>query len=472
MPIPVFVQGNYHKSSNPNGPTGNAFKIPLIDPSLSGNCLVLDVAYPHGSTVSSITDDQSNSWSTTPDVSVDAGVGNLVSAIFVLKNAAANTRMITFNFSAAVASFKAHISEYYNVDQTTPTSGTKAGSTTQTTGGTISTGAFTPSTDNTLIHHFSQCNDQSLDSMGFPITPVTGVTPGTGFTLMQGDRYLGTYTQDCPQTTAASINPGIALTGASGRPWNSLAVALRGASAGTAPSPDLPRIRAIWHLMKNDLLTSTPWDAPTVGNTLLVGTTYGRADTNLTAVSDTASNTFKDKTVNAVACQMFAAAPATPALSNVVTITTTAGALTFEIWDILNGGTYDKATNGTGTQSGTSDIPVLVNHTVLNPGGVVVMVNQFGTGPASGAIAGSDGLYDSVWFTGQDDTSSDFDTGDCIMHVYPTIVGDLLTFGTSMANGTGGTGWDATAFEFAPPVRRLLPPKSSRPAPFKPGLAR
>src|SRR6266853_4532174 len=126
MATPTLFQ-HVMGGSNPNaGGTslpGNNYKFTLPNAVGVGNCLILGLSYPSGATLSSITDTQTNSWSTTPAVSADAGAGNMKSGLWVLKSSAAGVTTITVSFSANVNEFRYKISEFYNVDTVAPVDG-------------------------------------------------------------------------------------------------------------------------------------------------------------------------------------------------------------------------------------------------------------------------------------------------------------------------------------------------------------
>lgn len=433
MATPTLVQHAHHKCHNPNGPTSTgAFKIPLIDPTLSGNCIVLFLTWENGKTVS-ITDDQSNTW---PAAARSVNNGSLNTAIYVLPNATAGTRVISVTPSAGITHLQAIVSEWFNIATSSPVDGSNGAN------NSLSAGSFTPGSDGCLILSYVMCNDQDLDL----ISPaVTAITKGSNFTIDSADVSFGFVTQHYIQPTAQSINPAITITGGSGRTWSSVAVALKNATAGTAPADGI-RIKRMQHQQKNTVATSYVQRFPTEGNLVLVGTSYGAGDMNLTAISDTASNTYTENIpTGANPCQIFIAPNATPNSDNVLTITTNAAPGVIVFWDVVQAGAYTSNSYAEGTQSGTNNITGAPLYTPTVSSGLVVAIAQFGTGPP--AASAGDGRHDSVHFVGQDDTSADFDSGDGYQHAYNTSTSQL-SFGYDMENGAGGTGWSADAWGF------------------------
>src|SRR5882724_13531999 len=112
---PTLVQHYYTGTNSPvRGLTATNYAFRLPNKTLSGNCLIMFLDYPHGVSVSSITDDGNNTWPAAA-VTADGSVGSAATAAYVLPNGASGTRTITVTVSAAVAVVHAVFLEYYNV---------------------------------------------------------------------------------------------------------------------------------------------------------------------------------------------------------------------------------------------------------------------------------------------------------------------------------------------------------------------
>ena len=125
---PTLVQ-HYYTGTNspPRGLTATNYTFRLPNKTLPGNCLIMFLDYPHGVSVSSITDDGLNTWPAAA-VTADSGVGSTVTGAYVLPNAASGTRVITVTFTAAVAGVHAVFLEYYNVAISNAVGGTASAS--------------------------------------------------------------------------------------------------------------------------------------------------------------------------------------------------------------------------------------------------------------------------------------------------------------------------------------------------------
>ena len=117
MPVPTLAQRRAFGAMAPGrglSPAAN-FTIRMQNPVAAGNCVVLLIDYSSGMTVSSITDDASNAWSTTPAVSANAGSGKNKTEAYVLLNANAGARNFTITFSAALNNVHFILLEYFNI---------------------------------------------------------------------------------------------------------------------------------------------------------------------------------------------------------------------------------------------------------------------------------------------------------------------------------------------------------------------
>jgi hypothetical protein len=265
--ISSSVSGLPGVSDNP----GNAFKCPIVTSVGAGNCIVLSCSYPHGATPT-ITDDNGNTWNSTPVVSADSGVGGMVAAIFVLPNANAGKTTLTVTFGADVQPFAAKITEWSGVATVSPVTGSHGAN--SVAGASLAAGAFTPTNNNAnggnLIFAYYACFSTSAG--GNP----TSWVPGGSFTLLDGD--IGWQTnQGFPhasqfwlQTTAASVNPSITSTGDTADSFNCVAVALKASSAAGTPTPSGIHINKVLHFSTTSAPATWNLQTPTTGNLYVV----------------------------------------------------------------------------------------------------------------------------------------------------------------------------------------------------------
>ena len=123
---PALVHSNNLSALiNATGP-GNNFRIQYGGSmgmgTLGGNLLVLSMTYPHGSTVSSIVDNRSSTYTLGPIA--DSGTGGWVTAMYYAPGAVAGITQITVNFSSTVNDWHGSVREYSGVATSSPLDGT------------------------------------------------------------------------------------------------------------------------------------------------------------------------------------------------------------------------------------------------------------------------------------------------------------------------------------------------------------
>lgn len=294
LPIPTLMQ-HVASSTNPLGVgiSGNNYKIRPPNAVGAGNCLILGITYPHGSTPT-ITDDNGNTWPGAAAVSVDAGVGGYVAAIFVLPNAAAGLTVINVAFGGNVIPFQFTFSEYNNIAIVSPVNGSHG---TADVSGTTSraAGSFTPTNNDAsggnLIWNYV------APSGGISSNPSSWAA-GASFTLLDADIAWNTNqgfphaSQVLLQTTAGAVNPTITSNGDSTDGFNCVAIALKVANAGTA-KPNGIHINKIIHQTSNIPPTSS-WTVqfPTTGNLRVFTANEASGVINITGVTDSDGGTW------------------------------------------------------------------------------------------------------------------------------------------------------------------------------------
>ena len=115
---PTLIQ-HVASSANPVGLgiPGNNYKIPLPNPVLAGDALVLAITYSHGNLVT-ISDTLRQIW---PAASIveDGGANNYTTAIYVRCGSAGGSETITVGLSSSVLPFEYTVSEFNNVATST-----------------------------------------------------------------------------------------------------------------------------------------------------------------------------------------------------------------------------------------------------------------------------------------------------------------------------------------------------------------
>jgi hypothetical protein len=199
--------------------------------SLSGNCLVMAIENDSGFTLSTPTDNKSNTWHEGPSVTNTSGHVQL-SGWYT--TGAAGTTTIKINTSGSSASgsitaFSVKISEIYNSNCTLDTSGSASAS--------KSVSLSTTTTDFLW---------EASDDMSNLDPGLTSITAGTGFTLLSANREAGAVAQWNPSAPSGSNT--CTLTTSGSDTWSSICMAFQAASGGTAPSGMyVNHIQAEWY---------------------------------------------------------------------------------------------------------------------------------------------------------------------------------------------------------------------------------
>lgn len=305
---PTLVQHVAGAMENNNGYGAPSIVAQLPNPTLAGNALVLCVQMDQpGGVGVTVADDKANAWQAGPS---RVGTNQTLSLFYAL-NAVGGTRAVTMTFSGATKPnrVQASMSEFYNVASSSAADGSSGGASTSP----VSSGSFTPTTGGDLIYHcgVDDANPGSYNG--------SSISAGSGFTLLHADRQVGTAAQYQVQTTAGTVNP--SFTVGSDR-WDSVAIALKSASAGTAPAAGI-RIVHVQHSLlawvdnagRPNHPTPVVLQFPSSGN-LLVGL-FNHSGYFLTGVTDSAGNTWQtavqqlDSPAQVVSSQIVYAANAT-----------------------------------------------------------------------------------------------------------------------------------------------------------------
>jgi Fibronectin type III domain/Putative Ig domain len=417
----------------------------------AGNCIVLVLDYSNGITVSSITDDATNTWSATPAVSANAGSGRNKTEAYVLQNSNAGARNFTITFSAAENNVHFILLEYYNV-ATTGAVGVTASSTTARAP-TISTSAIAP-TEGSLVLHYSMDNS-ALIGEG---VAVTSFTAGTGWTLEAADYASGNsggpvdmsfFVLQTRIASGGSVTPTVTTTGTT--TVNSIALELKAASAGTPPPTGIRVLRMQDYLNSNIDVATWSEPFPCSGNLLAVFESNG----DITSViSDSNSNTWAIpvRGVNSDVCSLnYAKNPITN--STLVMhwpITGTGQNTTVTAYDITGADTVSpyvqSVTTGPSAVNGHfTGQPII---TPQRENGVVIVVMGDGIGPTTELTQPAGAFYLSASYPGEVDNDTINNADGYAIYYYGT---DLSTQNYGWYIPTGGDSANATAVEFAVP---------------------
>jgi hypothetical protein len=265
--------------------SGDNFKLRPANNTKAGNALVLKITYPHAKTPV-VTDTNGNTWPAVSSMpTVDAGVGGLITSVFVLPNANAGYTVLNVAFGSLVTPFFYEYGEITNIALSNPINGWHAAA--NQTGTSIAAGSFTPTTNNdTLGGNFilAFCDECVDGGEGSP----TAFAPGGSFQLLSANTAAGTTQNGYPhsamywvQATQAAVNPTFTLTG--GNSFNALALALKAVSAGSDRDAGI-HVKNILHNSRANPPTSN-WQmqVPASGNLWVLEINLGEL---VTAVSD------------------------------------------------------------------------------------------------------------------------------------------------------------------------------------------
>jgi hypothetical protein len=433
--IPTLIQHVTTSSNYDPSELGNNFKIHLADPALASNCIILGIRYPDaaGRTVT-IGDNRGNAWLTGPTVSNNG----IRSRIFYVTGVAAGTRDVTVTFDAKVTGFQAQISEFYNVAVNFALDGSSGSATSPNPA--ITGGSLTTSVAGDLVYNYVTTND-------FGAT-ITGITAGAGFTLLSADRLRASAAQYRVQSQPGAITPAMTVASASGS-MNSLAIALKGATAGTPPPPGI-RVTHVYHGYW--LGSPAKLQFPSTGNLLVLATSFGNLNSNISSIASTPGNTWTKVTippVDGTDPQMLYAANATTGPSLEFAINASAAFVQFVIYDVTGASTapFDGAGKASGNNASNATILGAPHITSTAPG-LIIATLPMGHGPPVNCTAPGC-LFDAVTYPGEADGST-FESSDGYAHLYHSTAG-ATSFDWQPASVELPSAWFALAAAFKSP---------------------
>ncbi len=429
---PVLIQ-HVASSANPVGlgNPGNNFKIPLPNPVLAGDALVLAITYPHGSTPT-VSDSLGQSWPAAA-ITKDGGSGNYASQIYVLCGSAGGTDTITVGLGSSTLPFEYTVSEFNNVATTGCVDGSVGGANLSPGGSAmISPGTFTPATNNDANggHIIWSYTAISANASGNP----TAWSAGTGFTLLDGDiawfdkQGFPHASQWDLQTTNAAVTPSIASTGDTSDVFNSVSVALLVASSG-GTLPSTIHINKILHNSWTGLSGGNlVLQMPATGNLRVLAFTVGLNSLNITSITDNEGGSWNIEQSGGDSSQIWYSANRSANPNLIVTIHTSGASDTNSVrfFDIqgASASPVDVAagTDPTVCTSGTiNNQPTL---TTTGPNELVIATMGIGDGPGLGLASGapSGAVWDLVTYSGEVDNDL-MENADAAAHVYTTAAG-------------------------------------------------
>jgi len=421
MATPTLVQ-HVVWTGNGNSGTGNTFKLQLPNATLANNCLILALEYPDTVTTITITDNAAggtNTWPSTPTVSVDDSGNSMLHAIFVLPNAYAGATQITVVFNAAILGFKPCFQEWYNIATSSPLDGSHTAIPSTTA---VASGSFNTTVDGDLILHFGATTDLGNEGQDGQFDGWTKVTKATGgYAFCQVDLNDGYFCEYLVQGTHGATNPSATLTLSAGAYSTcSITFALKSATSGTAPSATAMRIFGMNHnRLQGTGATGNltyPVQFPTVGNTFVATCSDPPASIALVSVSGATSGAWTTITTSGEEAQACYKTSGTPSTDELLTFTLNDSSAHVYVqgclYDIVNGAAYDTFTatvDGTGFGPGNSTPAATITPGVSS--GMVIACFGIQTGPPDSVVTPSGAVFLSCYYTGEGDASY-MDNGD------------------------------------------------------------
>jgi hypothetical protein len=268
--VPTFAE-NHVSGSSTQGNSVTSYILRLPNPSLHGNCIVVGFQYSNMSGVkASVSDDQGNSYSA-PVQSTD---GNQIVNLSYALNVAPGAQRITITFSGGSPTYvSALASEFYNVASVSAIDGYSGN---YASGGSVSAGTFTPATSGDLIYQYA-IQDGSSSAMN---AWTQGAKP---WVLLSADLLDSSAAQYQVQSSAAAITPTLGMSPA--QSFLSIALALKPASAGTAPPAGIRVVRVEHNAVPQYTSSPIHLQFPATGN-LLVVSWIGAPGIDITGITD------------------------------------------------------------------------------------------------------------------------------------------------------------------------------------------
>jgi len=427
------------------------FIITLPNPVLGGNCLILGLQFNAAGTISSVADNEGDSWVPGPST-VSAYNQKLVSYYALNVSAGAQVITVTFNGISgdSYISTQGVLSEFYDVGALDGSSASQS----------QAAGTIVTTTPGDLIYHWGAAVSTNTYYGG--AYNGQSITAGYGFTLLSADLQVGSCDQYEVQGSAGPIDPSFSPSGSA--TWGSLALALKSSVSGTPPGNGM-RIVHVQHTLVGSLTTtqnSAPiaLQFPSSGN-LLVGLWNGPS-AYIMSVSDGNGNVWSLPSsaleTSQYAAQVVYAANANtgPNLGN-IRLTLSNGNVTQQailvLYDVANASSspFENGTVANGYQGSTGSFSSS-QITPSTPGGIV-----FCTTPISfGTIQTSNYICDAVVNTEDNDSpgsgtpNSSLDEDNGYAHVYNTTT-SALTFEWGMTSTSPAAGyWGSVAAAFKP----------------------
>jgi|SRR5580704_1596034 hypothetical protein len=450
----------HSKSLSTTGEPGNNLKIQyggsMGTGTLASNLLTLRMTYPHGSTISSISDNKSSTY--TLGISADSTGSGWETVLYYVSGAAAGITQITVNFSQNVADWHGAVEEYSGVATSSPGDGTCSSTTTTPPNVQCSAAIVTGASGDLIVASTMLVGGLGGNLCG---NTSTSIAPGGSFVLEAADPYCGDAEEESVQSAAGSITPSFSIAGNSDA-FNIVAMAFK-PSAGAGTNPTGMYILHQETVQINESTSSEPNYFVSSGNLLVASVDDGNMNAGgnvVTIDTCTPSNTWTKRSPNgADAPQMFfiASPSASTNMHCIVHSGMPSDTTLLVAYDVVGAASSPEdvdspyfSTSGT-TIAGPNLTPT------AQPG-IAFAVENTGLGPSSGVKAGFN--YDNTPYTGETD-SGRLNNGDGWQHVFYTSTAPLA-FSWTQVNSSSAMATFGIAFKAGPITARPAPPTNLR----------
>lgn len=436
----------YSDSLAATGQSGNNFKIvyggAMGTGSLANNLITLRVTSPNGSTVSSISDNLSDTY--TLGVSVNSGSGGWVTSLYYLAGTPAGITQITVNYSSAIADWHGAVQEYSGVATSSPVDGTCSNH--STTIGCSS--AMTTTVANDLVVASTIGLGTAIEWNRLSSTGT--IAPGGSFFLDSADTQTSTADEEYVQVSQGSVTPSFAVTGSS-QSFNIVGAAFKAATAGTNPTgmyilhEQHIQIGDSGPTAFNDYFVSS-------GNLVVADTDTGPTFTTNSIDTCSPSNTWTTKTEGAFFPYFFyltSTASLSTNLHCTIHSSNTGANEIMVAYDIVGAAASPFDVLSSNQCQGNGGF-VSCTVTPSNGPGILFGAANDGTGPVTQVgVSGTAGaLFDNTPYTSETDTGQ-LNNGDAWQHLFYKSPGTLTYTWTLQNSGSymqaSGIVFDATS---------------------------
>lgn len=227
---PTLVQHISSARDNTYGYSNPTYRFFLPNPALAGNCLVLRFDHTSVLTTSNVETDKGDSFTAGP--SVNTG-GHVLETFYTIASAGSQVITITTKMPDNADLVSGDVSEFYNTSCAVDASGSSS-SRSVTLSPTSTNDLIWQSADDVTALQYIQYGGEAIGP------PITSMTAGTGYRMLQGNASQGTFAQYQAVGTAGSQT--VAFQTSDTDTWQSAAIAFKSALTGTAPQSTGMRI--------------------------------------------------------------------------------------------------------------------------------------------------------------------------------------------------------------------------------------